>query len=168
MTRPACSFRISTFPFSEVIAASWYSVSNSKKIASAVSVNFEISREYCGEICLVTKGDSSQKTMFFQAFGLLPSPVTICIVSSSSIEMPSVCKSDCISTFSILKVTGEFTNVDNSELIDSLASSTFLFVRDRLPISTFGAILFALILSGCRLIPGIKDQGQVSLTYWGL
>ena len=29
-------------------------------------------------------------------------------------------------------------------------------------------ILFALILSGCRLIPGIQDQGQVSLTYWGL
>ncbi|HLA03756.1 MAG TPA: extracellular solute-binding protein [Patescibacteria group bacterium] len=30
------------------------------------------------------------------------------------------------------------------------------------------AILFALILSGCKLIPGINNQGQVSLTYWGL
>ena len=29
-------------------------------------------------------------------------------------------------------------------------------------------ILFALILSGCRFIPGIKNQGEVSLTYWGL
>lgn len=28
--------------------------------------------------------------------------------------------------------------------------------------------VFALILSGCKLIPGINDQGQVSLTYWGL
>src|SRR3989337_3364187 len=30
------------------------------------------------------------------------------------------------------------------------------------------AILFALILSGCKFIPGINNQGKVSLTYWGL
>jgi len=30
------------------------------------------------------------------------------------------------------------------------------------------AILFALILSGCKFIPGINNRDQVSLTYWGL
>src|SRR3989344_2651938 len=30
------------------------------------------------------------------------------------------------------------------------------------------AVVFALILSGCSLIPGVKNQGEVTLTYWGL
>lgn len=29
-------------------------------------------------------------------------------------------------------------------------------------------VLLAVILSGCKLIPGLKNQGQVTLTYWGL
>src|SRR3989337_2086030 len=30
------------------------------------------------------------------------------------------------------------------------------------------AVIFVLILSGCKLIPGLNNQSQVSLTYWGL
>src|SRR3989344_3076754 len=114
-----------------------------ENIESVASLNFEISREYCGEICLVTKGDSSQKKMLSQASGLFPIFVISSSVLSSSIVIPSVSKSDCTSAPSTQKVSGVFSKADNSDVKNSRASSVFLFERERLPILTFGAILFA-------------------------